>query len=180
MEILAISGSIRTGSFNSALLDAMSILSPGNIKITLFDSIACTPIFNPEIDEDNLPEAVKSLISNIRKADAIIIASPEYAHGITGVLKNMLDWLVASDALVLKPIMVTLVSTSGLGGVRSYSALVQILTAMNSNVVIEGSLCIPFAAGKFDDTLRLTDEITKERIKVSLKALERIVNHNNV
>lgn len=176
MEILAISGSIRIGSFNTALLDAISKLSPPNIKIILSDPIEFIPIFSPEADENNLPPVVKSLINNIRKADGVIISSPEYAHGFTGVLKNVLDWLVPSDALVLKPVVVTSVSTSGLGGVRSYSSLVQVLTAMNSNVVIEGSLCIPFAAVKFDDTLNLTDEITKKRIEVTLMALERVVN----
>jgi len=179
MNILAISGSIRIGSFNTALLDAILKLSPENINITLSDSIEFIPVFNPKVDENCLPEVVDSFITSIRNSDGIIISSPEYAHGIVGTLKNVLDWLVASDALVLKPIVIASVSTSGLGGVRSYSSLVQVLAAMNANVVIEGSLCVPFAAAKFDDTLGLIDEITKKRIEVMLMALERIVKQGN-
>lgn len=176
MEILAISGSIRNGSYNTALLDTISKLSPTHINVTLFESIEHIPIFHPEMDEKIIPDSVNSLISGIRDSDGIIISSPEYAHGITGVLKNVLDWLVATDALVLKPVVVTAVSTSGLGGARSFSSLVQILSAMNSNVVIDGSLCIPYAKVKFDDNLNLTDEISMKAIAVTLLSLERAVN----
>ena len=174
MEILAISGSIRTASFNTALLNCISGLSPTHINIALFDSIEFIPVFNPENREENYPQNVKNLIDKIRHSDAVIISAPEYAHGISGVLKNVLDWLVASDALVLKPVMVTSVSTSGLGGARSYCSLVQVLTAMNCNVVIEASLCVPFAAVKFDDASNLTDELTVQRIELALKAFEKV------
>lgn len=179
MEILALSGSIRVGSYNTALLAAISKLSLNNISVTLSESIECVPIFNSEIAESDKPEVVKALINKIRKSDGVIISSPEYAHGVTGVLKNVLDWLVSSDAIVLKPVVVASVSTSGLGGVRSYSSLVQILTAMNSNVIIEGSLCVPYASTKFDDALNLIDDLTKKRIGISLLAIQKAVNQGN-
>jgi len=172
MEILAISGSIRTASFNTAFLNCTSGLSAENINISLFDSIECIPLFKPE---NNYPQAVKNLIDKIRCSDGVIISTPEYAHGISGVLKNVLDWLVASDALVLKPVMVASVSTSGLGGVRSYCSLVQVLTAMNCNVVIEASLCVPFAVAKFDDASNLIDELTIQRIELALNAFEKMI-----
>jgi len=175
MEILAISGSIRTASFNTALLNCISGLSAEHINITLFDSIKRIPLFNPEYMVDNYPPAVKNLIDKIRYSDGVIISTPEYAHGTSGALKNVLDWLVASDALVLKPVMVASVSTSGLGGARSYCSLVQVLTAMNCNVVIEASLCVPFAAVKFDDASNLTDELTVQRIELALKAFEKMI-----
>lgn len=179
MKILAISGSIRPASYNTALLRAISKLSPSHINVTFFDSINEIPIFHPELTDENIPDSVGDLILKIRDSDGLIISSPEYAHGITGVLKNLLDWLVASDAIILKPVVVTTVSTSGLGGVRSFSALVQILSAMNSNVVIDGSLCVPYAKIKFDDTLNLVDQVTIKAIDVLLLALERTIDQGN-
>jgi len=176
MEILSISGSVRKGSFNTALLKAVSTLSPSHVNIKLFESINDIPVFNPEISEENFPKPVNTLISQIRESDGLVISCPEYAHGISGVLKNLLDWLVVSDAVVLKPIIITTVSTSGLGGVRSFSSLVQILSAMNSNVVIDGSLCVPYASAKFNDALILEDPITIKAIEVSLLALERAIS----
>ena len=179
MEILAISGSVREKSYNTALLKAASKLSPENINISVFDTIQNIPIFDPVIEEDLFPKEVNNLLSKIRKSDGVIISTPEYAHGITGVLKNALDWLVSTDALILKPVVVTSVSTSGLGGVRSHSPLVLILSAMNSNVVVDGSLNVPYAKQRFDDDLNLIDSITKEAINSSLMALERTINQNS-
>jgi len=178
MEILAISGSIRKNSYNTALLNAASMLSADNINITVFDRIQDIPVFDPEIDEDSFPNEVNNLMSRIRSSDGIIFSTPEYAHGITGVLKNTLDWLVSTDALILKPVIVTSVSTSGLGGVRSHGHLVLILSAMNSNVVVDGSLNVPYAKQKFDNNLNLIDNIIKEAINVSLMALERTINQD--
>ncbi len=178
MKFLAIPGSIRTGSYNVALLQAMSTLSPDGTDITLFDGLKDIPIFDPEVNVTDLPEAVEALQSNIRATDGIIISTPEYAHGITGVLKNLLDWFVSSDTLVLKPVVVTSVSTSGLGGVRAHSPLVMNLTAMNAYVVVEGSMNVPYARQKFDAELNLTDTLTRQAMAVSLAALQQAVRRS--
>ena len=178
MKILAIPGSVRNGSFNVALLDAMTKIAPKNINITVFDKIKDIPVFEPDTSDKVIPEPVNYFISKIRESDGIIISTPEYAHGVPGVLKNALDWLVASDALVLKPVIITSVSTSGLGGVRAHSALVLILSAMNLNVVVEGSLNIPYAQRKFDENLTLTDNLSTKAIQVSLLALEQAINNS--
>lgn len=176
MKLLAIPGSVRSGSYNVALLNAMSMLSPNNINISVFDNIKHIPVFDPDTDDNEIPEPVNYLMSKIRVSDGLIISTPEYAHGVPGVLKNALDWLVSSDALVLKPVVVTSVSTSCLGGMRSHSPLVLILSAMNSNVVVEGSLNVPYAQNKFDQDSNLTDDFTKKAIAVSLAALEQAIN----
>ncbi len=175
MEILAIPGSVRDDSYNASLLKAISSLAPDNINITLFDELKYIPIFEPDLPEDKLPEPVNFLMSKIRASDGVIISTPEYAHGVPGVLKNMLDWLVASDAMILKPVMLTSVSTSGLGGLRSHSQLVLTLCAMNANVVVEASLNVPYARNKFNNVLELTDSLTKKAIDISLSFLERAV-----
>lgn len=177
MELLAIPGSIRADSYNLALLQAMSLLAPQGIHINVFEKMKNIPIFDPSIDDENLPEPVVDLVSKLRASDGVIISTPEYAHGIPGVLKNMLDWLVSSDVLIVKPIVVTSVSTSGLGGVRAHSPLVLVLSAMNTHIVIEGSLNVPYANKKFDANNHLQDELTKKAIAVSLSALEQAINN---
>lgn len=175
MRILAIPGSIRKGSFNAALLDAMSRLPHETTEITLYHRLKDIPIFNPDMSENTLPEPVTELMERVRESDGVIISTPEYAHGIPGVIKNMLDWLVASDVLVLKPVVVTSVSTSSLGGARSHAPLVQVLSAMNANVVVEGSLNVPYASNKFHADGGLTDAFTRKAIHVSLLALEQAI-----
>ena len=175
MEILAISGSIRSGSYNTALLRALKTSSPQYINVTIFESVETIPIFDPEIEDKDFPRPVSALIEKIKGADGVMISSPEYAHGPSGIIKNLLDWLVATDAFILKPVVVATVSTSGLGGVRAFSPLVQILSAMNANVLIDGSLCVPYASKRFDDALNLTDDVTQKALEVSMMAFERII-----
>lgn len=176
MNLLAIPGSIRTGSYSLALLRAMSNLAEEGMTINIYEGLADIPVFNPDIDDSQLPEVVSQLMTDIRNSDGMIVCTPEYAHGIPGILKNAFDWLVASDALVLKPVVVTSISTSSLGGVRAHAPLVLVLSAMNSNVIVEGSLNVPFVQRKFDDNNELIDEFTRTAIAHSLLALKRAIN----
>ncbi len=177
MNLLAISGSVRNRSYNLALLRAMKKLCPKDVFVTVYDQIKEIPIFDPDVDDSDVPDSVCSLISMMRQSDGVIISTPEYAHGVPGALKNTLDWLVSSDALILKPVVVTSVSTSGLGGVRSHSPLVLILSAMNTNVVVEGSINIPYAKRKFDESMNLTDDLTKKAIAVSFLAMKQVIEN---
>ncbi len=173
MNLLGISGSVRSESYNLALLKAMKALCPSDTSLTIYDKIKQIPIFDPELDDNEVPDSVCSLISMMRESDGIIISTPEYAHGVPGALKNTLDWLVSSDVLILKPMVVTSVSTSGLGGIRSHSPLTLILSAMNTNVVVEGSMNVPYAQSKFSSDLNLTDELTKKAIEISFLAMRQ-------
>lgn len=177
MELLAIPGSVRSGSYNLALLNSMSELSSENTHITVFDRMKDIPPFDPDLGELEPPEAVTYLMSMIKGSDGVIFSTPEYAHGIPGVLKNALDWLVSSDVLVLKPVVVASVSTSGLGGIRAHTPLILVLSAMNSNVLVEGSINVPYASNQFDANNHLKDDLTKMAIGVSLAALERAIRN---
>jgi len=177
MKLLAISGSVRKGSYNLALLRAMKALCPQGSSVMVYDQVKEIPIFNPDVGDSDIPESVCSLTSRIRESDGVIISTPEYAHGVPGALKNALDWLVSSDALILKPVAVTSVSTSGLGGVRSHGPLVQILGAMNTNVVVEGSMNIPYARRKFDEKLNLIDDLTKKAIDILFLAMQQAIEN---
>lgn len=103
MKILAISGSLRAASLNSALLRAIARLAPPDISVQLFADLGDLPLFNPDIEATD-PPVVARFRAQLLAADAVLIASPEYAHGITGAMKNALDWMVGSQVFVNKPV----------------------------------------------------------------------------
>src|SRR5579871_5074953 len=103
MRLVAISGSLRRQSINTCALRAASELAPAGVEV-VFVSFADLPPFNPDDDTDAPPPAVVRLREEILHCDGVIIASPEYAHGVPGVLKNGLDWLVGSSEFVGKPV----------------------------------------------------------------------------
>ncbi len=101
-RILCLSGSLRKSSYNTALIKAISKLAPDEIDIVVFTEMGGLPLFNPDREEENISE-VERLRSEIKEADGLIIASPEYAHGISSVLKNALDWLVSEETFPSMP-----------------------------------------------------------------------------
>ena len=105
MHLLALSGSLRHSSSNTALLQAAANLAPEGVEITVYQSLGDLPHFNPDLSEADLPN-VTDFIARVRAADGLLISSPEYAHGVPGVLKNALDWLVGGDAFYLKPVAI--------------------------------------------------------------------------
>ena len=106
IRILAISGSLRARSTNTEVLRAAASLAAGSAHVALYDDLATLPHFNPDDDTEGamLPGPVRSLRRKIESADALLICSPEYAHGVPGVLKNALDWLVSGPEMVDKPV----------------------------------------------------------------------------
>lgn len=103
MRILAISGSLRAASSNTALLHAATALAPESIEVTVYGGLADLPHFNPDLDGEGIT-AVMDFRSQLQTSDGVLISSPEYAHGVPGVLKNALDWVVASAEFVDKPV----------------------------------------------------------------------------
>ncbi len=106
MRWLTISGSLRRASTNTAALAAFARLAPAGVEVVAYEGLASLPAFNPDDDAEGAvaPHAVAELRRAVSEADALVIAAPEYAHGLPGAFKNGLDWLVASDAMVGKPI----------------------------------------------------------------------------
>jgi len=104
MNILGISGSLRRDSTNSRLLRAAEALVPQGTAMRQFIALGSLPHFNPDDDTDHPPAAVVAFRAEITWADALMISSPEYAHGVPGTLKNALDWLVGSGEIINKPI----------------------------------------------------------------------------
>jgi chromate reductase, NAD(P)H dehydrogenase (quinone) len=162
MNIVAISGSLRRGSSNAALLRAAVRVAPEGVRIHLYEALGQLPHFNPDDDgEDATPPApVLELRRLLIDADAVLISSPEYAHGVPGVLKNMLDWLVSTGELVGKP--VALLNASPAGGLHAQNSLLETLRTMNWRVIAEASRIEPFV------TRKIVGELTEDAALISL------------
>jgi NAD(P)H-dependent FMN reductase len=104
VSILGISGSLRARSTNTALLEACARLAPAEVRVALYREAEGLPHFNPDLDTDSPPQAVRALRARIAAADALLFACPEYARGVPGSLKNLLDWLVGGVEVVGKPV----------------------------------------------------------------------------
>jgi len=143
MQILAISGSLRAGSSNTALLQAAATLAPANVQIVLFEKLAELPHFNPDLDQEPFPAAVVDFRAQLRKSAGVIISCPEYAHGVPGVLKNALDWLVASGELYEKPVALF---NASLRGTYAQASLRETLTVMTAQLIPEACVTLALAA----------------------------------
>ena len=161
VRVLAISGSLRKTSSNTALLRAASLLAPEGIEITLYAGLDTLPFFNPDTEENALSSVI-DWRENLWKADGILIASPEYAHGVTGVLKNALDWVVGSGELTDKPIAVL---NASLTAVHGYASLTETLKIAGAHLVPEASLAIPLTSNRVDTrAILLNPELSRALI----------------
>ncbi|WP_182075071.1 NADPH-dependent FMN reductase [Deefgea sp. CFH1-16] len=139
IELVAISGSLRAASCNSALLRAVKAISPIHIQVSFFEKMAFIPPFNPDLDIDEFPLLVQ-LRDQIIAADGVLIASPEYAHGISGVMKNLLDWMVNTPAFVNKPVAIL---NAAPRAHHALDSLKEVLTMMSANLLCEASITVP-------------------------------------
>ena len=170
MRILAISGSLKTTSSNSALLRAAAAIADPAMEISVFDTqIGDIPHFRPEQDEEGMtpPAAVASFRSLLAQSDGLVISCPEYAHGVPGSFKNALDWIVSSGELTDKPVALFM---AGPGGAKqAWAALAPTLRVMGCDLVHEASLVI--AKRHFDDDGKLADSEIAAEVQRGLDAL---------
>lgn len=147
MRILAIAGSLRARSSNRTVLEAAGRLAPQGIEVVLFDGLGDLPLFNPDRDQDPLPPAVASWRAAVGKADGLLICSPEYARGVSAVLKNALEWLVSGPEFPEKPVAVINASQ------RSTDAdgqLRLILRTMSARLIEPASITLPMLGRALD------------------------------
>jgi chromate reductase, NAD(P)H dehydrogenase (quinone) len=147
MKILAFCGSLRSVSMNATLLRATARLAPAGISVELFAGLGDLPLFNPEL-ELRMPAAAARMHRAIEACDALLIASPEYAHGVTGVLKNALDWLVSLEGFVGKPVAIFNASPRS---VHAGPALREILTTMSATLLNDACLELPLRGTRIDE-----------------------------
>jgi NAD(P)H-dependent FMN reductase len=140
VRVLAISGSLRLRSSNGALVGAASQLAPVGIAVSVYRGLGAVPPFNPDLDSEVPPPAVAGFRRALQASDALLISSPEYAHGVSGVMKNALDWVVGSGELIDKPIALV---NAARRATYAHAAMREILTTMSARVIEEASITIP-------------------------------------
>ena len=171
MKVLAISGSLRVDSINSALLRAAARLSPPNMEVRLFRSVGELPLFNPDL-ESKMPTQVSAFHSEVAASDALLIASPEYAHGVTGTIKNALDWLVSFEPFIHKPVAVINASPRAH---HADEALRETLKTMSAVIVEEASTSIPLLGAHLTEDGMVGNPTISRAIRDSLIALHNAV-----
>jgi chromate reductase, NAD(P)H dehydrogenase (quinone) len=140
VHLLTISGSLRTGSINSQLLVAVAHLAPPGVTVRIYDGLGELPHFNPDLDVEPAPEPVADLRAAIAWADAILVSSPEYAHGVPGSLKNALDWLVSGVEILDKPVMLLNATPRS---TFAQESLAETLRTMSARVVGGEAVAVP-------------------------------------
>lgn len=171
MKILALSGSLRADSINSALLRAVARLAPVEIKVTVYRGLGDLPLFNPDV-EDQPIKPVTNFHSQVADADALLIASPEYAHGVTGTIKNALDWLVSFEPFAYKPVAIFNASPRAQ---HADAALREILKTMAATVVEKASINIPLLGAHLDEDGMVSTPSVAAPIREALVALSKAV-----
>ena len=173
-DILAISGSLRVGSYNTRLLKAVEAAAPDTLRLDIITPRGVPLYDGDEEEKQGIPSIVEELKERIRAADGLIIASPEYNFSVPGVLKNMIDWLSRGERQPFngKPIGIMGASTSPVGTARAQYHLRMALQALSGVVMPRPEIFVMRASDKFDSDGKLTDEATNKVMGVWLKHYE--------
>jgi chromate reductase, NAD(P)H dehydrogenase (quinone) len=179
LDVLVICGSLRKGSYNAALARSLPALAPPGMTLRAAPSFADLPIYNfDEHQADGLHPIAIAWSDAIRTADAVIIVSPEYNWSIPGGLKNAIDWASRMKDVPFagKPVALQSAATGQLGGSRMQYHLRLSLTSIEALLFAKPEVIVTFAAKKFDEkTFELTDQPTRDMIRLQLEAFEKFV-----
>lgn len=173
IRVLAFAGSLRKGSYNRALLRAAQELAPEGMMLDIFD-LEDIPLYNADVEAEGDPDRVTAFKEAIRAADAVLIATPEYNHGVAAVTKNAVDWASRpprSAPLSGKPVGILGASPGMTGSARGQSQLRQAFEFTNSFCMPQPEILVARAHEKFDAEGRLTDEATRKYLGRYLEAL---------
>ncbi len=168
MQVLGVSGSLRQASINSAMLRAAARLAPSPMSLTVYAGLGALPLFNPD-ETDRPGEAVRHWFAAVEQADALLFASPEYAHGLTGTIKNALDWLVGFEPFAGKPVAV--VNTSSRAQ-HADAALREVLSTMAARIVGPASVTLPLLGAHLDEDGMVASPTVSGAILSLLEALQ--------
>jgi chromate reductase len=176
LDTLVICGSLRKGSYNAALARQLQGFAPDGLAIRQASSFEKFPIYNFDVQQAGFPPEINAWADDIRKADAIVIVSPEYNWSIPGGLKNAIDWISRLKEQPFKDKPVLLQSCAGgiLGGSRMQYHMRMMLHALDAMIFGRPEVIITFAAQKFDEkTLALKDQATIDMVKQQLAGFEK-------
>ena len=173
MRVLAISGSLRSGSYNMALLRALREEAPPDIEIELWQGLKEIPPYDSDDDVVPGPETVEAFRELVREVDAVFFATPEYNSSIPGALKNALDWgsrPIATNSFRNKPVAVISSSAGAFGGVWAAADLRKVLGAMGARVT-NAELAVGHSHEKFDDDGHLIDDDVRQGLRDAMQTL---------
>lgn len=155
MKLLAISGSARQDSTNTALLMAMRRLAPDGVQVSVFHRLDTLPVFSPDAEGERTPVAVLRFLELIAGADGVIISSPEYVRSIPGGMKNAIDWMVSRFEIIGKPIALAHASHRG---DEMLTSLRMVLATVSDGFLPNVFLRVPLVGKSPDDIDALMDD----------------------
>jgi chromate reductase len=173
LRILGVAGSLRKASYNRALLRAAQELAPDAAHVEIFD-LDGIPLYSGDVEAEGLPARVVEFKQAIAAADALLISTPEYNHGVPGVLKNAIDWASrpsGQSPLADKPTGIVGASPGMGGTVRCQGQLRQTLKALNCHALDQPEYLLPHCNDKFDGNGKLIDAASRDRLRQYLDAL---------
>jgi chromate reductase len=176
-RILGISGSLRVRSTNTELLRAVSLVAPASVQLALFSGLGALPYFNPDLDGPGVRPAprIVDFRRRVCRADALLICSPEYAHGVPGALKNAIDWLVSSSDAVDKPVGLLNASPRS---THAQASLAETLRTMSLTVVPAASIAVPVSGRGLSAGAMTEDPEVVTALRGVLDALVRAADAN--
>jgi chromate reductase len=170
IRILGISGSLRAGSYNTALLRAAGRSLPGGVSLDIAD-LHGIPLYDGDLEaRDGIPPAVEALKAKVRAADGVLLATPEYNNGIPGVFKNAIDWLSRPVSGIPelfgdRPFAVIGASPGGFGTILAQDAWWPVLRTLRVRVWFGGRLQVSRAGSVFDEAGELADDRVREQLR---------------
>ena len=180
IQLVGLSGSLRTGSYNTMLLKAAAQLLPADVSMDIV-SIEEIPLYNGDLDlpvAKQRPESVEHFRKMLSDADGILISSPEYNYSIPGGLKNAIDWASRGEdsPLLRKPVAVIGATTGLWGTVRMQMAFHNVFLFLDMKPVYKPEVMVAQAEKKFDKEGNLIDEMAKKLVKQKLEALKEMIH----
>lgn len=173
-NILAISGSTRAASSNLSLIKAIAALSSNIFDIIIYEGLAALPHFNPDLDNEAVPQQVANFRRQLSAADGVLICTPEYAIGVPGTLKNAIDWTVSSMEFAQKPVALITASSSG---EKAHASLLGTLLIIEAKMTADTQLLISFVKTKVTANGTITDAATLSGIRKLTQSLAEIISH---
>ncbi|MBK1871256.1 NADPH-dependent FMN reductase [Aestuariivirga sp. YIM B02566] len=170
MKLIALSGSLRHGSFNTKLAHEAARLAPEDVHVTV-ETIHGIPLYDADAEvQEGLPERVTALKNAIMAADGLLLVTPEYNNSIPGVFKNAIDWLSRPDADIKRvfggrPVALTGASPGGFGTILSQNAWLPVFRTLKVNFWSGGRLLVSRAQGAFGESGTLANPATEEQLK---------------